>query len=101
MPQTMPGRGTLPCGLCSLNLSSRSRACPGSPSELDTLRILPAFGVRNVGESTQLHPKAKAWSTSLSLGSLSITWWGWFLLSVQMVALGLSCCGAVCLFSSR
>lgn len=97
----MPGCGALPCRLCSPNLSSHSRTWPGSPLELDTLRILPAFGVRNVGESTQLHPKAKAWSMSLSCGSPSVTWWGWFLLSVQMVALDPSCCGAVCIFSSR
>lgn len=59
----MPGRGTLPCGLFSLN------PCPPVPGPAQnppgnwTLRILPAFGVRNVAESTQLHPKAKAWSS--------------------------------------
>lgn len=72
----MPERGARPRGLRSPILSSRSWAWPGSPSELDSLRILPAFGVRNVGRSTQLHPKAKVWSMSLSLSSPSVSWWG-------------------------
>ena len=72
----MPERGAHHWKLRSPNLSSRSQAWPGSPSELDSLRILPAFGVRNVGRSTQLHPKAKVWSVSLSFSSQSISWWG-------------------------
>ena len=97
----MPGCGALPCRLCSPNLSSRSQTWPGSPSELDILRILPAFGVKNVGESTPASPQGKGLVNISGRGSPSVTWWGWFLLSVQMVALDPSCCGAVCIFSSR
>lgn len=72
----MPEHGARPRGLRSSNLSSRSQAWPGAPSVLDSLRILLAFVVRNVGRSTQLHPKAKVWSMSLSLSSPSVSSWG-------------------------
>lgn len=97
----MPERGAHPRGLRSPNLSSRSQAWPGFPLGTELCKDPPSLCCQECGQIHPALPQGKG-LVSVSEPQLPVCKLvGWFLLSVQMVALDPSCCRAMCIFSSR